>query len=893
MKKIVFAFIVVNFISYAQVGIGTTTPNGALEINSATNGVLVSNVALTSRIVDTPVVNPNGGALLAGTLVWNTATSGISPNNVIPGFYYWDGTNWIAIAGDGGKYWTATGNSGTTAGTNFIGTTDAADFRIKTGGTDRLNISNTNGQLQSYSVGTAALPTYSFQSNTNTGLFSSSSNNLDFTTAGTARFRIPNANQIQALNLGTAAVPFYSFSGQTTTGIFGVATDVIGFSTAGTERVRIDAIGNVGIGSSPNASAKLEINATNSGLLIPNVALTAKNSVGPITSPATSLLVYNTATAGVSPNNVVPGYYYWNGSAWIAFTGTGGNDWSINGNSGTVSTTNFVGNTDNIALRFRTNNADRFEISSNGFLRSFADGTASLPAYSWNSSQGMGLFRVGADILGLSTATSERMRILADGRVVINSTTPQTSDRFSVYNTTTSDYAINGYSTLTGIGVYGQNTGSGVSVLGINSGTGLGVQGQSATTGVGVYGSNNGAGVGVQGVNTSSGNGVQGSTTSATGAGVFGIANIANGAGVYGTSNGTTSNGVFGISSNASGTGVFGNASSATGSNNGVRGQSASVTGVGLLGSNTNTSGTGLLVAGNNTAQNYFGIGSGAAINGTKIGTLSFGTLAASGNGVIGVGNNLTSSIFVPSNGAGTVGIGNQFGVVGFATSIVNTNGSNPSITNGVNAASGGYFEVLSGTVAQSWSYVGVRDETGINRKIIGNGTVNTIVKDLNGKLVALSSPEAPENLFQDYGKGELINGKAHISIDPIFSKNIAVNSKHPLRVFVQLEGDCQGVYVSNKTQIGFDVTELKNGMSNVSFTYSIVANRADEINQDGTKAKYSEERFPAAPGPIVKTKTESQKQSINVDINTKTEIKTSANEQSVKEVKQVQQMNQ
>ena len=28
------------------------------------------------------------------------------------------------------------------------------------------------------------------------------------------------------------------------------------------------------------------------------------------------MLVYNTATAGTSPNNVTPGYYYWDGSSW-------------------------------------------------------------------------------------------------------------------------------------------------------------------------------------------------------------------------------------------------------------------------------------------------------------------------------------------------------------------------------------------------------------------------------------------------------------------------------------------------------------------------------------------------------------------------------------------------
>lgn len=86
-------------------------------------------------------------------------------------------------------------------------------------------------------------------------------------------------------------------------------------------------VGNAqtGIGTtSPNASAKLEVAATDKGFLPPRVALTASNSFTPITGTAASaagLLVYNTATAGSAPNNVVPGYYYWNGSTWIQISG--------------------------------------------------------------------------------------------------------------------------------------------------------------------------------------------------------------------------------------------------------------------------------------------------------------------------------------------------------------------------------------------------------------------------------------------------------------------------------------------------------------------------------------------------------------------------------------------
>jgi hypothetical protein len=81
-----------------------------------------------------------------------------------------------------------------------------------------------------------------------------------------------------------------------------------------------------GIGTtSPNAAAKLDVSSSTKGFLPPKVALTATNSFDPITglsgstalATAAGLLIYNTATAGTAPNNVVPGYYYWNGTTWI------------------------------------------------------------------------------------------------------------------------------------------------------------------------------------------------------------------------------------------------------------------------------------------------------------------------------------------------------------------------------------------------------------------------------------------------------------------------------------------------------------------------------------------------------------------------------------------------
>ena len=77
-------------------------------------------------------------------------------------------------------------------------------------------------------------------------------------------------------------------------------------------------IAQVGIGTnSPNGSSMLEINATNKGVLIPRVTLTGSTDATTIATPATSLLIYNTATT----SDVVPGYYYNSGTSgspvWI------------------------------------------------------------------------------------------------------------------------------------------------------------------------------------------------------------------------------------------------------------------------------------------------------------------------------------------------------------------------------------------------------------------------------------------------------------------------------------------------------------------------------------------------------------------------------------------------
>jgi hypothetical protein len=81
---------------------------------------------------------------------------------------------------------------------------------------------------------------------------------------------------------------------------------------------------NVGInttGAVPDASAALDIDYTNKGLLIPRISLISTTDVVTIPAPTTSLLVYNTNAAMTGG---ALGYWYWDGAAWVQAIGPAG-----------------------------------------------------------------------------------------------------------------------------------------------------------------------------------------------------------------------------------------------------------------------------------------------------------------------------------------------------------------------------------------------------------------------------------------------------------------------------------------------------------------------------------------------------------------------------------------
>ena len=446
---------------------------------------------------------------------------------------------------------------------------------------------------------------------------------------------------------------------------------------------------NVGIGTpTPNASAKLEITDANRGVLIPRIALTATNAATPVTTPATSLLVFNTATAGTTPNNVTPGYYYWDGVKWVRLLNAESSDWKLTGNAGTVAATNFIGTTDAIDFVTRTSNL-------------------------------------------------ERMRINAAGNVGIGIAVPVS--KLEVSSGALAD-AIFGHSNNVG-GYLGRETN-------ITFGTPL-----QTLQGAGVYANNPAAGY---------------------------------------TSIFAQSAGAATVAANIAFSDVW------MASYNYVQNASATY----------------------NPSANYNQLNiTSTTLAGNQIALRGFLDRAVTGN---------------PGYSIGVQGLANStsqdaFGVQGLAFSNSTTR-------------AGGYFEALTyAGASQAYAYVG--SSVGLNRKITGTNAVSEIIPTPNHGRITMTAPESPEYWYQDYGTAEMINGRAHVDIDPILADIVIIDAQNPIRAFFTPQDmlNFNGAAIINQNSTGFDIVELNGGRNNGKVQYQIIVR---------PKTGYGEGRFPQAPGP-------------------------------------------
>lgn len=157
-KRPIFLLVLVALSSsvYAQVGIHTTTPKSSLDVSGKTDtlGNLLSTdiTGLQAPRLTRSQLTDKGdtlyGADQTGAMIYITDISGGDVlaqrvNITAVGYYYFDGNVWQKISmgnNVAATNWSLAGNTGTTAGTNFIGTADATDFVTKSNGIEASRV---------------------------------------------------------------------------------------------------------------------------------------------------------------------------------------------------------------------------------------------------------------------------------------------------------------------------------------------------------------------------------------------------------------------------------------------------------------------------------------------------------------------------------------------------------------------------------------------------------------------------------------------------------------------------------------------------------------------------------------------------------------------------------
>ncbi|MCP4121770.1 MAG: hypothetical protein GY751_08445, partial [Bacteroidetes bacterium] len=226
---------------------------------------------------------------------------------VIPGFYYWNGSDWIRIkVGDEGEdadWYDQDGNAPMT-----ISQTIYTEGMVGIGTATPFNTLDIATETRTGNPGSHASgrPLYI------TGDISATSNGVE----------VKLSDATQGVGIGYAGIYAAGANTYQDLSFLSKGTGDLIFNTNATERMQIDgATGNVGIGTETPA-AKLDVVSTNSGILIPRIALDALTDQDldndAINESFTKgEMIFNTGTGSLT----TVGFYYWDGvSVWVSVT---------------------------------------------------------------------------------------------------------------------------------------------------------------------------------------------------------------------------------------------------------------------------------------------------------------------------------------------------------------------------------------------------------------------------------------------------------------------------------------------------------------------------------------------------------------------------------------------
>ena len=388
-----------------NVGIGTSSPTAPLNVMGSLTGSVASYFRTGSSDI--------GDSLAIGNST--SVTSRVSPIFVGQSNHsQYIGLSLVARGIDSG-----------------VGTTPLMYFNAGTGSGDLVSgtISAFSGTRPVYQFANGGTPILTILPSGNVGI-GTISPAVALEVVGSI-----HASSSLRTGLGTAALPSHSFASSNNTGMWAPAAGILGVSTSGSERLRIDSTGNVGIGTN-QPTAKLHLAAgtsTNSSLKITSGSLLSSPADGAIEYDGTSLyytdstntrraLASNSGSQTNSGNNTFTGLNTFTGQ-----TNLSNNTASTNSATGALVVSGGVGIGGTINIAGAANVSGSITTSSNitavGYVSAATfvagAGSAVAPSYTFSGSTSTGFFSPTPSAFSLSTSGVERLRVNGSGNIGI------------------------------------------------------------------------------------------------------------------------------------------------------------------------------------------------------------------------------------------------------------------------------------------------------------------------------------------------------------------------------------------------------------------------------------------------------------------------------------------
>jgi hypothetical protein len=103
------------------------------------------------------------------------------------------------------------------------------------------------------------------------------------------------------------------------------------------------------------------------------------------------------------------------------------------------------------------------------------------------------------------------------------------------------------------------------------------------------------------------------------------------------------------------------------------------------------------------------------------------------------------------------------------------------------------------------------------------SGAKSCVVKTSEGPTM-LYCQESPECWFEDFGEGQLTNGRCRIDLDPLFLETVTIDATNPMKVYVTPNGRMGDWWVEKGTA-RFTVVAPQ-GAEGTTFDYRVIAKR-------------------------------------------------------------------